>query len=55
MTANKTIPLLLVVAMLCHLFFDTGIMAVVLLAAVWIIVMLSYLNSCVKIRREKLG
>ena len=55
MTANKTIPLLLVVAMLCHLFFDTGIMAVVLLAAVWIIVMLSYLNSCVRIRREKLG
>ena len=55
MTANKTIPLLLVVAMLGHLFFDTGIMAVVLLAAVWIIVMLSYLNSCVKIRREKLG
>ena len=55
MKANKTIPLLLVVAMLGHLFFDTGIMAVVLLAAVWIIVMLSYLNSCVKIRREKLG
>lgn len=53
--ANRALPILLVAAMLCHLFFDTGIMAVVLLAAAWIIITVSYLNSCVKIRKEKLG
>lgn len=53
--AGKAIPLLLVIAMLCHLFFDTGIMAVVLLAAAWLLVIVSYLSSCVKIRKEKLG
>ena len=54
-TTGRALPFLLVVAMLCHLFFDTGVMAVALLAAAWLIVMISYLNSCVKIRREKLG
>lgn len=53
--ANKAIPLLLVIAMLCHLFFDTGIMAVILVAAAWLVVMAVYLISCVKIRKEKLG
>lgn len=54
-TTGRALPFLLVVAMLCHLFFDTGVMAVALLAAAWLIVMISYLNSCVKIRKEKLG
>lgn len=54
-TANRALPLLLVVAMLGHLLFDTGVMAVALLASAWLIVLISYLNSCVKIRKEKLG
>lgn len=53
-TTGKVIPVLLLVTMLCHLFFDTGIMAVAVVAVVWMVVTGSYVGSCVKIRKEKL-
>lgn len=40
--------------MLGHLFFDTGIMAVITAAAIWLIVTVSYLHSCVVLKRAKL-
>ena len=45
------IPVLLVVAMLGHLFFDTGIMAIVMVAAIWLIMTISYSHSCVKLKK----
>ena len=45
------IPVLLVVAMLGHLFFDTGIMAIVMVAAIWLIMTVSYSHSCVKLKK----
>lgn len=51
---NKWIPLLLVVTMLGHLFFNTGIMAIVVVAVIWLVVSVSYLKSCVRTKKAKL-
>lgn len=51
---NHLIPLLLIVAMLGHLFFETGIMAIVMVAAVWLALSGTYLHSCVGLKGEKL-
>ena len=45
------IPVLLVVAMLGHLFFDTGIMAIVMVAVIWLIMTVSYSHSCVRLKK----
>lgn len=55
MTLNKCIPVLLVVTMLSHLFFQTGIMAVLAVAAIWLLVSLTYTGSCVSTKRKKRG
>lgn len=55
MTLNKCIPVLLVVTMLSHLFFQTGIMAVIAVAAIWLLVSLTYTGSCVSTKRKKAG
>ncbi len=51
---NQWLPALLGITMLGHLFFDTGIMAVITAAAIWLIVTVSYLHSCVVLKRAKL-
>lgn len=51
---NTWIPVLLVITMLGHLFFGTGIMAIVVVAAVWLVITTAYLRSCVSLRKEKL-
>ena len=51
---NTWIPILLVFTMLGHLFFDTGIMAIVVVAVIWIVVTGSYLHSCVNMKGAKL-
>ncbi len=51
---NAWIPILLVFTMLGHLFFDTGIMAIVVVAVIWIVVTGSYLHSCVNMKGAKL-
>lgn len=55
MTLNKCIPVLLVVTMLSHLFFQTGILAVLAVAAIWLLVSLTYTGSCVSTKRKKAG
>ena len=39
-TINRTIPLILIVVMVANLYFDTGMMAVVVLAVVWMLAQL---------------
>lgn len=51
---NTWIPILLVTAMLGHLFFGTGIMAIVMVAVIWLILSLTYLRSCVGLKGSKL-
>lgn len=51
---NKCIPILLVVVMIGHLLFHTGLMAIVIVAVIWLLVTVSYLRSCVKLKREKI-
>lgn len=52
--SRKFIPVLLVIAMLGHLCLNTGIFAILLVSVIWLIVMVTYLNSCIRLRREKL-
>lgn len=51
---NRLIPVLLIITMLGHLVFDTGIMAIFIVAVIWLIVAVSYLHSCVNLKRAKL-
>lgn len=51
---SKMIPLLLVIVMLGHLFFNTGILAIVIVAVIWLVVTVSYLTSCVSLKEQKL-
>lgn len=51
---SKWIPALLVIVMLGHLFFNTGIMAIVVVALIWLISTLSYLRSCVSLKGAKI-
>lgn len=50
----KTIPGLLMLTMLGHLFFQTGIMAIVVVAIIWMVVTISYLSSCVRLKGQKI-
>ena len=47
-TINRTIPLILIVVMVANLYFDTGMMAVVVLALVWMLAQFTYTGNCVK-------
>lgn len=51
---STCIPVLLVIAMLGQLFFETGILAIIMVAAIWLIVTISYLRSCVRLKKAKL-
>lgn len=51
---SKVIPILLVLVMLGHLFFDTGMMAIMIVAVIWIIHSVSYISSCVKLKGQKI-
>lgn len=51
---NTWIPILLVIAMLGHLFFETGLLAIVMVAIIWLVLSLTYLQSCVRLKGSKL-
>lgn len=51
---NRWIPALLLIAMLGHLFFDTGILAIIIVAVIWLILTGTYLRSCVDMKKEKI-
>ena len=52
---SRCIPILLLITMLGHLFFNTGLMAIVVVAVVWLVATLSYLRSCVRLKGSKIG
>lgn len=51
---GKWIPFLLLVAMLGELMFHTGIFAIIMVAAIWLLVTISYTGSCVKLKQANL-
>lgn len=51
---NRMVPILLLVTMLGQLIFNTGILAVVVVAVIWLSANASYLRSSVCLRRKKL-
>lgn len=53
MMMNRLIPVLLVLTMLCNLFFNTGMLAVVMVAVIWLAVTLTYTRSCVALKEAK--
>lgn len=52
---GKWIPLLLVAAMLGELLFNTGIFAIIMVAAIWLVMTISYTRSCVKLKQANLS
>lgn len=52
--AGRVIPILLIVTMLGHLFFDTGIMAIIIVAVIWLVITVAYLSSCVSLKKNKI-
>lgn len=53
MTAAQIIPLMMVGAMILHLFFDTGLLAILIPAVLMVILSVTYTRSCVKLRKMK--
>lgn len=52
---SKCFPVFALIAMLCHLMWNTGIMAVVMVCALWLLTSVTYSRSCLTKRKEKLG
>lgn len=52
---NKCIPMLLVITMLLHLFFQTGVLAVIAVAVIWLLTNIRYVCSCVELRKRKIN
>lgn len=52
---STVLPLLLVFTMICHLMWNTGVMAVFAVAVIWIVMVASYCKTCVTKRKQKLS
>lgn len=51
---SKAIGLLLIVTMLSHLFFKTGIMAILVVGVMYLILVGKYSCSCVSLRKDRI-
>lgn len=51
----RVIPLFAVAAMICHLMWNTGIFAVVMVGIIWLWVTVIYCKNCVSKRKKKLN
>ena len=51
---SKLLPITMVFAMLANLLYNTGILAVILLALVWVASTVYYTHSCVAYRKKKI-
>lgn len=54
MTVNRTIPVILILVMLANLYFDTGMLAVIVLAVIWMLAQFTYTRSCVGMKQTRL-
>lgn len=52
---HRLVSVLAMVSMLCHLIWNTGIMAVVMVGTVWIALTFTYCRACVKKKGSKLN
>lgn len=52
---GKVMPMLACIGMFCHLIWDTGAMAVVLVCAAWLFMVVTYCRSCVKKKGQNLN
>lgn len=55
LSMNKLVSVLAVAAMLCHLLWNTGILAVAMVGIIWIALTFFYCRACVKKKRSKLN
>ena len=55
LTMSKCVPFIMMLAMLTHLIWNTGIAAVVFTGFVWVLMSISYLRGSIQKRREKLN
>ncbi|MDO4306501.1 MAG: DUF3169 family protein [Eubacteriales bacterium] len=55
LTTTKFTALLLIISMLCHLIWDTGIMAVLMVCLMQLVMTISYCRACVKKKGTKLN
>ncbi|HIT67720.1 MAG TPA: DUF3169 family protein [Candidatus Merdisoma merdipullorum] len=53
MMLGRLMPILLVLTMLANLLFNTGMLAVIVVAVIWLVVTLTYTHSCVSLKGEK--
>lgn len=51
---SKSLPILIAIAMMAHLIWDTGIAAVFFICLIWLMLNITYLINCVKGKRRKL-
>ena len=51
---SKAIGLLLIVTMLSHLFFKTGIMAILVVGVMYLVLVGKYSCSCVSLRKDRI-
>lgn len=51
---SKAIGLLLIVTMVSHLFFKTGIMAILVVGVMYLILVVKYSFSCVSLRKDRI-
>lgn len=51
---NRAIGLLLIITMVSHLFFKTGIMAILVVGVMYLILVMKYSFSCVSLRKNRI-
>ena len=51
MLAGKLLPVLMVVAMFSNLLFDTGVLAIVITAVIWLAVIIFYNRYCISMKK----
>ena len=47
---SKAIPVMMLVTMLAHLLWDTGLMAILIVGIVWVIQTVIYVHTCIKLK-----
>ena len=54
-TVMKWTPILTFVALILHMFFDTGILAIVMPSVIWLVTSVTYCRACLQNKGEKLS
>lgn len=54
-TVMKWAPILTFVALILHMFFDTGILAIVMPSVIWLVTSVTYCRACLQNKGEKLS